>query len=479
MEEKRVTKLINNMIYAFTAQGISFVLSIIMSLVIPKLLGVEEYSYWQLFIFYSSYIGFLHFGLNDGIYLRIGGVEYEKLNHRSIGSQFWLIFIFHCMLALIVIVCSSVFVNDWNRRVVYISTAISLPLSNAIGFIGFIFQAVNKTKIFSTTVIIDKLWFIAVVIVLIILNSDSFIWFIIFSIIGNLFALLYCLLNGHKFIFIKIESIKQTLKEMTINVSVGISLMFSNIASLLILGIGRFIVDKKWGIEVFGKFSFSLTLATFLLAFIAQVSMVLFPALRQTDEVQQKKFFLMSRDLLGIVLAGFLLAYMPMNYLLGIWLPQYKESLQYLILLLPLCIYEGKMNMLCSTYFKVLRKEKLLLKINLISLLLSVMLSIIGGYLFNSIYALIILIVFAVALRSIISEYCLSKMLGGGGLKSTVAESLLVIIFMSSTWFVGPFGGFILYLLSFCTYLILSRKKLEGVMVQTRKYFSKRTSSQI
>lgn len=467
---KKFSKIINNIIFAFTAQGTSFVLSVMMSLIVPKILGVTEFGYWQLYIFYTSYCGFFQFGLNDGIYLRIGGMEYERLNYRSIGSQFWLAFIFHCMLAVVFIVYSLLVVDDLNRRFVYITTAIFLPLYNAIGFIGFIFQAVNKTKVFSLSVIIDKLYFIVVVIILIILKIDSFIWFISLDIIGKLFALMYCVWMGRQFIFVIIASLKKTLKEMVINISVGMNLMFSNIVSLLILGNGRLIVDAKWGIEAFGKFSFSLTLATFLLSFIAQVSMVLFPALRQTDETQQREFYFISRDLLGFILVGFLLAYLPLNYILGLWLPQYKESLKYLTLLLPLCIYEGKMNMICTTYFKVLRKEKLLLRINLISLAFSVIFSLIGGYLINNIYAVVVSMVVSVAFRSIISELYLSKIMGAAVLKSIMLESLLVFIFMTSTWHISPVGGFVIFSISYGMYLIYSRKRLADIIFTTKKY---------
>lgn len=44
--------------------------------------------------------------------------------------------------------------------------------------------------------------------------------------------------------------------------------MFSNVAGLFILGSGRFVVDKNWGIEVFGVFSLAVTLATFLLSLL-------------------------------------------------------------------------------------------------------------------------------------------------------------------------------------------------------------------
>lgn len=60
MSEKK--KFINNLLTAFLAQGISLVLSLAMSLLVPRFLGLEQYSYWQLFIFYTGYVGFFHFG---------------------------------------------------------------------------------------------------------------------------------------------------------------------------------------------------------------------------------------------------------------------------------------------------------------------------------------------------------------------------------------------------------------------------------
>lgn len=43
---------------AFFAQGVSMCLSILQKLLVPKMLGVEQYGYWQLYIFYISYVGF-------------------------------------------------------------------------------------------------------------------------------------------------------------------------------------------------------------------------------------------------------------------------------------------------------------------------------------------------------------------------------------------------------------------------------------
>lgn len=48
---------------------------------------MEEYGYCQLHLFYSSYVGFLHFGWNDGIYLRYGGKNYIELDKKLFFFQ--------------------------------------------------------------------------------------------------------------------------------------------------------------------------------------------------------------------------------------------------------------------------------------------------------------------------------------------------------------------------------------------------------
>lgn len=53
-----IGQLGRNLRVAFTAQIISLVQSCVVTLLLPKFLGVEGYSFWQLFIFYSAYVGF-------------------------------------------------------------------------------------------------------------------------------------------------------------------------------------------------------------------------------------------------------------------------------------------------------------------------------------------------------------------------------------------------------------------------------------
>ena len=87
-------KLIKNLSYSVVANGTNTLVSLILVLFVPKILGVKEYSYWQLYLFYASYVGFFHFGWADGVYLKFGGKKYEELDKGYFHSQFWLLTIF-------------------------------------------------------------------------------------------------------------------------------------------------------------------------------------------------------------------------------------------------------------------------------------------------------------------------------------------------------------------------------------------------
>ena len=112
--EERLNGFFKNVVYAFFAQGISLLLSIMMSLVVPKMLNITEYGYWQLFIFYVGYVGFFHFGLNDGLYLKEGGKHYSQLNYSVIGTQYWMSILFESVFSCAILFGSILVLEDGN-----------------------------------------------------------------------------------------------------------------------------------------------------------------------------------------------------------------------------------------------------------------------------------------------------------------------------------------------------------------------------
>ncbi len=112
----KARNVMKNLYYTVAANFATLGISVLLNLFVPKLLGVTEYSYWQLYVFYSSYVGFLHFGWIDGIYLKIGGEEYDQLNKRDLGTQFWHLMIFELFLSFFVAIWAWLFLPHLSNQ---------------------------------------------------------------------------------------------------------------------------------------------------------------------------------------------------------------------------------------------------------------------------------------------------------------------------------------------------------------------------
>ena len=452
---------INNIMYAFTAQFISILLSVLMSLLVPKMLGVEDFSYWQLFLFYLSYVGFFHFGITDGMYLKNGGISYDKIDKKEVVSQFWVLLSIDFSFLLIISILSLVILKGSIRSYIIIFAGVYLLIANLNWYLGYLFQATNRVNLYSISVMIDKVIFLLFIIFAFIFDFKNLYVYIPFYTFTTFCALIFSIYNSKEILKEKPLSIKTSVIKAFNSAKIGINLTLASISSLLILGIGRFLVDKVWGIETFGKFSFALSLTNFFLLFIAQISVVLFPTLRKVKEDTAKKLFSKYNNILNSYLPIIYVLYIPMKIILGMWLPQYKVSLDYLGMLLPICIFDGKNQMINNTYFKVLREEKTMLKINLITLALSTVLSFISVFVLKNIYYVIITMLISIAFRSILGEVFLYKKLElKNKLSITILELVYSIVFIIINAKLNNYSALILSIILYVFYVIISKSYL-------------------
>jgi O-antigen/teichoic acid export membrane protein len=470
-----IRSLVSNASVAFLAQGISMVLSIVMSLLVPKVLGVEQYGYWQLFIFYIGYTGFFYLGLNDGIYLVEGGKTRDEINKRSINSQFLFGTSYQLLFGLLIVLIALAGGFGLEREFVITWTAIFLVLNNSGGFLGYLFQAMNETKIYSLSCILERVVFLLPLAVLLLNRVNSFEPYVYAYAFSTSCKLVYCIWHYRDFLNSGLESISTAVREACVNIRIGIKLMFANIASQLILGVARFVIDGVWGIATFGQLSFSLSMVNFFLAFVTQASMVLFPALRQSDEEDVIKFYNSARDILGLVFPVVYILYFPMVLLLNKWLPQYTDSFIYLPLLLPICVFDSKMNITCTTFFKVRRQESLLLRINIVTASVSCVLTLCGAYVFHSVLFIIGGVVLALIGRSVVSERFIASDLGVSGSSGTqisLGEIVLTVVFVALALLTSYMTAMLGFICAYALYLWAFRERVRGLLskVLLRRY---------
>lgn len=172
-----------------------------------------------------------------------------------------------------------------------------------------------------------------------------------------------------------------------------------------------------------------------------------------------------------IVLFSGLLLFYPLRSLLLVWLGNYKESIMYMTLIFPICIYEGKMSLLINTYLKTLRKEKSMLFFNVITLLMSVVMSFITIKILNNLTLTVLLILGLLMFRAIITELYLAKILKITVCKSIVSEVAMTVSFVFSGWFFSGTISFLLFFISYLIYWLVFKNDVKNSLLILKGYF--------
>ena len=460
MPSSRLVDFFKNISYTFTSNIIYMIINATIILVLPKFIGVEQYGYYQLYIFYTNYVGVLYFGWCDGIYLREGGKYYNNLNKPLYSTQFRLLGLCEVIIYMLIFVSSLFIVDDENKHFVIGCTCVVAVAMCLRWFITFILQATGRIKEFAIVTISEKVILVILAILLILTGYRQFHLLICANVVAVFVSLGIGIWYCRDLVFSSYISIKNTVGEIKENISAGFKLMLATLSSMLIIGVVRFGIERHWDISTFGKVSLTLNISNMVVTAINAISVVMYPTLRRTSRERLPEIYSVMRIILMGLIFSVLTMYYPMMKILSAWLPQYAESLRYAAILFPICAYESKVSMLVNTYYKSLRMENLLMKCNIASLALSIICTLISTVVLNSVTIAILSILFVLIFRCVICELLLSKRISINVTKDIIIEIVMTISFIINNWFFD-FWGMLVYIVMYIGYLALKQKDIK------------------
>ncbi|MFV0635176.1 lipopolysaccharide biosynthesis protein [Mitsuokella sp. WILCCON 0060] len=462
-------QIAKNIIYSFGANIVSLGVSVLMVMFVPKLMPVEDYGKWQLFLFYFSYLGFLHFGWEDGMYLRYAGKDFNDLKPRVLSGQFWGIIILQLILAGIAICFSQFFITDPIKQTVFIC-AISLAV-----FVNFntgcnlVMQITNRIKDYARIILSERIILLILVFSFLLLGFNQFQYMYLSKLGSLLIVSGVCFYLCRHLWTVHIGSVQEIAHEAGLNLEVGIKLMFANIASMLIIGIVRYGISIGWDVSTFGKVSLTLGISNFLMVFINSVSVVFFPILKRMDQQRLPEMYRQIRTILACVLFFMLVFYYPIKEILSWWLPKYADSLIYMSVLFPICLFESKVSLLINTYLKSLRKEALMLKINLMSVGVALIVTLFTIEILHDLNAAVFSIILLYAFRCELAEHYMGQILGLKLKRDIGIELLMVAVFIISSVCLDNWFCLFVYGFAYVIYLFAHRKQVKEIRTILRR----------
>ena len=459
-------KFITNIGLSIIAQGISLLVSFVMNLILPKFISEIQYAYWQTYLLYVGYVGILHFGILDGIILRYSKFDYEELDKKTIRSQFIVMTIIESVFcAILVLIAVSFFDNE--SKWVFAFVAIGILMRNTFNYTAYLFQMTNRIKHYAKMIILYRLFYGIVTSVLLAFGVCDFYFYCILDLCSDLFAILTMMRHNKGLYFGSIPALSDVRLETKRNIKAGIMLMGANWSAFLLTGAARVIVQLHWDQMQFGKISFSFSIANLFLTFVSAISVVVFPTLKRVEENGLSDIYVMLRNKMSPLLLCILLCYYPGCAVLRIWIPAYNDSLLYLGILLPMIVYSSKVSLLTNNYFKVLREEKKLLGINVVSVCLAIVLFTTSAFVFDNLMLLVMCIVIVLMTQSIVSEIFIMKYLKIYiGFKMFFNEIIMTGVFILSATCFSPNVGLLVYL--FAVIIFLATKKAKKLCERKR-----------
>ncbi|ASN59592.1 hypothetical protein CG419_02690 [Latilactobacillus curvatus] len=465
-------KLFKNVSYTILSNFLNILASTLIVLIIPKFIGVHSYGMWQVFIFYANYIGILHFGWADGLFLRRGGQHTINIDIGSLKAETILYIAFNSILGLIFIITGFLNISDY--AFIIIALGVGIIVVNIRTWITMILQSTGNFKGYAINLSVQSLVYLVLILIILLLRITDYRVMISAFIVSQLTTSISGIIQlRRQFGSFKVQSnFKSAISELKLNIDSGFKLMVANFTAMLIVGIIRFGIQQQWTVSTFGKVSLVLSIANLITVFINAISLVLFPTLRRTKQVAQE-VYLGIRDLLMPLLYGIMIIYFPIVIIIPLWLPEYSDALRYTSILMPMMVYQGKFEILSNTFMKNFRMESKLMMINIATLIISAALTGLTVYLLHNLTLAIFSIALVLGIRSIISEIILSKVIKVSYIKELLFENIGILGFMALTWYCSVSISFIVYFGLLLMYLILKLSSMKRgfiVLKELSKY---------
>lgn len=456
--------------YTFIANFISLLISLVVTLLLPKIIGESDFGYWQLYLFYVSYAGVLHLGLCDGIYLRYGGQSYESLEKSKLKSQLNSLIFFLVLISFLSMLYITFSDNNDTSRTILFFALLGSVIHVIKTFFLLILQTTNRLKGYSLITILDRFVFIISLLFILFLYKTDYQYLICTDILGKLISLLFTIYYCCDIAFIKGIDIKSNINELFLNLKAGFPLLIAGLASSFIIGCIRIGIEKGWDITVFGKVSLSLSITNMFLSFVTMVGIVFFPIIKTLNKEKYKEYFEFGNVLIISVSLFVLIFAIPIQNIIKIWLPNYYYAMQTMVIIIPICVFECENSILLNTFLKSLRKERSILLINIIM----VFASLIYTFLFTKIHKDIDLLVFGIvlliAIRTLITKIYTLFLLNMNLFKfNYYIEFLITILYLVVIIKLNNICGLFLNILIYISYIIFNYKKINNCLAMIRR----------
>ncbi len=454
-------------IYVFIANIINLIISLFTGFVLPKLLSIESYANIKLFQLYITYIGILHLGFADGMYLKNGGKNITEINSKEVLEEFKTFKIFQFIITIIAVTISTVLKN----KILLFCSIVILPI-NVGNYIRNLYQAIGEFKRYSKfTNINTGLIFVINIILLLIIKTDNYYTYIISYIV--VYFIYWLIIENENRKLFKNEKTDLNIKYLKEDIKSGFFLMIGNFCNVIFTSIDRIFVQNLLGTIKFAFYSFAVSVENLMNVFITPISTVMYNYLCNNREIEKvikikRLILLFSVSIISIVFGA--------KFIINTWIPKYNDSVIVMILLFAAQYASIIIRCMHVNLYKAEKKQNRYFVIMIFIVILSVILNVVLYNINKSIESIAFATLITNIIWFIVGEMDFRKY--RLKMKDYIYMITLLLIFIICGIFINSVLGFIIYIISaILLSVILLRETfiyfLNQISIYAKKYLNK------
>lgn len=361
--------------YVFISTLISTIIGLFSGFVLPKFLSVDTYANINLFKLYVSFVGILHLGFSDGMYMRLGGKNIDSIDKNDIISELRTFKIFQFVIDFIIIILSIIIKND----ILFYIGLVILPV-NVTNCVLSMNSAIGEFKRYSWISNINSILVLTVnVILLFILKTDLYPIYIICYIIVYFIIWIYIEYENKKIFGVVNQKWKFDSKYFIEDIKLGFFLMIGNFCSIIFTSIDKLFVKNLLGMTKFAYYSFAVSIEGLMNLFITPISTVMYNYFCKQKNL--KKIIIVKKYVM-IFSSVIIISIYPAKFIIERWIPKYIESIYVLFILVAAHFFSILIKTIHINLYKANKKQNKYFIIMMVIIILSFIFNIVG-YIIN------------------------------------------------------------------------------------------------
>lgn len=339
------------------ANIVNMLFNLLISFLLPKYLTIDAYAEIKSFQLYVSYIGVLHLGYVDGMYLKYGGKSIVKIPGKDLQNDILTMRLFQAAVVLLVIIIGLIIGDN-----ILIATAFAIFPINISNYYRNLLQATGEFERYARTLSFTVIITFAANFGLLLLHIYSK---------SEYYIILYVAIDIVVWIFLEIILFKDynvhipllkfsfTLKNFVSNIRGGILLMLGNASSMVLTGMDRWFIKLLMDNVCFAQYSFVVSIEGLLNVAITPISITLYSYFcsnkSMNDVIRLRKRIVLFAS--GIIASAF-----PARFIIEMFLQQYMKSIPVVFLLFAGQMYYIVVKCIYVNLYKAQKKQGIYFK---------------------------------------------------------------------------------------------------------------------